>query len=248
MNDNNHRDKPGPETAPGPDPVAVNRMFGRIAGRYDLVNHLLTGGVDLAWRRALVRAVAAARPSRVVDLATGSGDVAFALRRALPPEVEILGLDFCRPMLDEAEKKKRRRQPCPNLNFVLGDVLDLPMEAGTADAATISFGLRNLTDRGRGLAEMRRILKKGTGRLYVLEFTQPARWIRPFYFPYLRHILPRLAGRISGDESAYRYLNTSIEGFPPAERISAEIEAAGFHHVRARAMTGSIVTLHQARA
>ncbi len=236
-----------PSTA-GPDPAAVSGMFGRIAGRYDLVNHLLTGGIDVWWRRNLVRAVTASNPSRVVDLATGSGDVAFALRRALTDEVEIVGLDFCRPMLEEAEKKKQRRASCPNLNFAFGDILELPLDDGSADAVTISFGLRNLANRAKGLREMRRCLKPDTGRLFVLEFTQPARWIRPFYFPYLRHVLPCLAGWISGDVAAYRYLNTSIEGFPPAARITAEIESAGFREVRARSMTGSIVTLHEALA
>ncbi len=229
-----------------PDPEAVSAMFGRIAGRYDLVNHLLTGGIDIRWRRALVRAVKAASPSIAVDLATGSGDVAFALRRALPGEAEIIGLDFCRPMLDKAEEKKAAAgKAVQNLSFGFGDILDLPLPDDHADAVTISFGLRNLADRACGLGEMRRILKKG-GHLFILEFTQPARWIRPFYFPYLRHILPQLAGRISGDVSAYRYLNTSIEGFPSKESITREIEEAGFQDVRVRPMTGSIVTLHQA--
>ena len=237
-----------PSAFPGPDPEAVSAMFGRIARRYDRVNRILTGGIDLRWRRALVRAVAAAEPARVIDLATGSGDVAFALHRALPKDVRILGLDFCRPMLEEAEKKKGRLNNVSNLDFDFGDVLELPIDDGTADAVTISFGLRNLADRALGLKEMRRILNPDTGRLFVLEFTQPARWIRPFYLPYLRHVLPRLAGCISGDVSAYRYLNTSIEGFPPAGEITQEIETAGFREVRARPMTGSIVTLHEARA
>ncbi len=237
-----------PGNPPPPDPEEVSRMFGRIAGRYDLVNHLLTGGIDVRWRNRMVRAVAGTRPARVVDLATGSGDVAFALRRALPDHVEITGLDFCRPMLEEAERKKAARRHCPNLKFAFGDILQLPLDDGAADAVTISFGLRNLADRARGLREMRRILKKESGRLFILEFTHPARWMRPFYFPYLRHVLPRLAGCISGDVSAYRYLNTSIEGFPPKEQITEEIETAGFQDVRAHPMTGSIVTLHEARA
>ena len=247
MTDAKRRNKSSPPAA-GPDPEAVSAMFGRIAGRYDLVNHLLTGGIDIRWRRALVKAVAATSPSHVVDLATGSGDVAFALRRLLPEGVAITGLDFCRPMLDRAEEKKAAAgRAAENLSFAFGDALDLPLSDNTADALTIAFGLRNLADRERGLREMRRILKGG-GRLFILEFTQPARWIRPLYFPYLRHVLPRLAGCISGDASAYRYLNSSIEGFPSKESITREIEAAGFQEVRVRPMTGSIVTLHQATA
>lgn len=231
-----------------PDPEAIQSMFGRIAGRYDLVNHLLSGGIDRGWRRRLVNEVVAAHPSRVVDLATGSGDVAFALHSALPPATEIRGLDFCEPMLEEAGKKKARRNCAETLTFQRGDVLDLPLPDGFADVVTIAFGLRNLADRDRGLREMRRILRRGSGRLFILEFTQPARWMRPLYFSYLRHVLPRLAGWISGDPTAYRYLNTSIEGFPEKEKITSEIEAAGFSDVRARPMTGSIVTLHSARA
>ncbi len=240
---------PSPQSggAGGPDPAAVSNMFGRIARRYDLVNHLLTAGIDVRWRNRLVRAVAATSPDRVVDLATGSGDVAFALRRALPAEVDIAGLDFCRPMLDEAERKKNERGGGANLTFTFGDALDLPLPDAGTDAVTIAFGLRNLADRARGLREMHRVLRPGRGHLFILEFTQPARWIRPFYFPYLRHVLPRLAGCVSGDQAAYRYLNTSIEGFPSRESISREIEAAGFEDVRCQPMTGSIVTLHQAR-
>ena len=245
MTDAKRRNESSPPAA-GPDPEAVSAMFGRIARRYDLVNHLLTGGIDFRWRRALVKAVTATSPSHVVDLATGSGDVAFALRRALPEKVAITGLDFCQPMLDRAEEKKAAAgQSAKNLSFAFGDALGLPLADDKADAVTIAFGLRNLADRERGLREMRRILKAG-GQLFILEFTQPARWIRPFYLPYLRHVLPRLAGCISGDTSAYRYLNTSIEGFPSKESITREIEAAGFREVRVRPMTASIVTLHQA--
>lgn len=229
-----------------PDPRAVNSMFARIAGRYDLANRLLSCGADLGWRRQLVRAVSRSRPSRILDLATGSGDVAFALCGALP-EAEVLGMDFCQPMLDQAEAKKTERalSSSDSPSFVQGDALSLPFEAASFDALTISFGLRNLANRDRGLREMHRVLRPG-GKLYVLEFSQPAGWFRPFYYFYLRRILPGVAGLVTGDRAAYVYLNETIAEFPDRVRLAEEIAAAGFSSVSARPMTFGIVALHEA--
>lgn len=230
-----------------PDPVAVNAMFGRIAGRYDLANHLLSGGLDFLWRRRLVREVRRTAPATIIDLATGSGDVAFALRRALPDSTMITGLDFCPPMLDEAERKKTRSPRFASLRFALGNLLELPLENETADAVTISFGLRNAADRNRALREIHRILRQPHGTLFVLEFSQPRRWFAPVYFFYLRHILPRVAAWCTGDKSAYDYLCGSIEQYPGRDAISAEIRAAGFSDVRAIPLTLGTVALHIAR-
>ena len=229
-----------------PDPAAVNSMFGRIARRYDLANRLLSGGRDVVWRRRLVVAARASAPRDVLDLATGSGDVAFALGRAVP-EARIVGADFGAPMLAEAERKKAAAGGYANVVFQAGDALALPFPSARFDAVTIAFGLRNLANRARGLAEMRRVLRPG-GRLFVLEFSQPHAWFRPFYLLYLRRILPALAGRVTGDRAAYVYLNESIEEFPNRPALSAEIAAAGFTAVKARALTFGIVALHEARA
>jgi demethylmenaquinone methyltransferase/2-methoxy-6-polyprenyl-1,4-benzoquinol methylase len=228
-----------------PDPIAVNSMFGRIAPRYDAANHLLSGGIDFWWRRRLIREAARCQPQTVVDLATGSGDVVFALQKTLPGEPTIIGLDFCAPMLAEAEKKKATDPRFRQLSFQLGDVLALPLADASTDVVTIAFGLRNLANREKGLREMRRILKPG-GTLLILEFTQPARFLRPFYYFYLNHILPPVAGWISGDRPAYDYLNNSIEAFPDKQQLSAEIRAAGFNAVEACGLTGSIVAIHRA--
>jgi len=229
-----------------PDPSAVNSMFGRIARRYDVANRLLSGGLDLWWRRRLVAAVRRQRPSTVLDLATGSGDVAFALSRGLPSEVEIVGMDFCQPMLDEAEVKKNASPGrYPNVRFRPGDGLALPLPDASVDAVTISFGLRNLADRARGLREMRRVLRPG-GSLFVLEFSQPHAWFRPLYLFYLRNILPAIAGLVTGDRAAYVYLNETIERFPDRAQLAREISEAGFVNVRACAMTMCVVALHQA--
>jgi|SRR6185312_2471358 len=224
-----------------PDSAAVNSMFGRIAGRYDLANRLLSGGRDLGWRRRLVAAAGRAQPRELLDLATGSGDVAFALERGVPSAGRIVGLDFCLPMLAEAERK---RPAGSRISFQAGDALALPFSDGSFDAVTIAFGLRNLADRSRGLAEMRRVLRP-KGRLLVLEFSQPSAWFRPFYLAYLRHVLPWLAGRVTGERAAYAYLNESIEVFPGREALAGELRAAGFAGVTAVPLTLGIVALHE---
>jgi demethylmenaquinone methyltransferase / 2-methoxy-6-polyprenyl-1,4-benzoquinol methylase len=229
-----------------PDSAAVNAMFGRIAGRYDLANRLLSGGLDRLWRRRLVEAVRQSSPDRVLDLATGSGDVAFALARSLPPGTRIRGVDFCLPMLAEAEKKRSPAgaQACPNLSFSLGDAFELPFSEGAFDSVTLSFGLRNMSDRSRCLAEIRRVLRPG-GRLFVLEFSQPRPWLKPAYFFYLRNILPLMAGWVTNDRTAYEYLNRTIEAFPDADALAAEFRAAGLELVKVTRLNFGIVALHE---
>ena len=275
-------------------------MFSRIAKRYDLANRLLSGGADVWWRWRLVRDVRRAAPSDVLDLATGSGDVAFALSRRLSATTAITGMDFCQPMLDEAEAKKaracssnatlecggraKRRHrfgqimpavlPAPlkavspvanapsatalqnsapplatryaNITFRQGDGMALPLPDACVDAVTISFGLRNMADRHRSLCEMRRVLREG-GRVFVLEFSQPWRWFRPIYYFYLRHVLPAIAGIVTGDRAAYDYLNNTIERFPARAALEVELRAAGFSGVMSHGMTCGIVALHTGR-
>ena len=230
-----------------PDPVAVNSMFGRIARRYDIANSLLSCGIDSRWRRQLVSAVQLRAPRAVLDLATGSGDVAFALSRKLTRGTAITGMDFCQPMLDQAEAKKSAAagSEYKNITFLQGDGLALPLRDESFDAVTIAFGLRNLADRDRGLREMRRVLRPG-GELFVLEFSQPYSWLRPFYYFYLRRVLPLIAGAVTGDRDAYVYLNQTIGEFPDRVTLAREIAVAGFSNVRAKPMTFGIVALHQA--
>lgn len=221
-------------------------MFSRIAGRYDVANHLLSGGVDFWWRRVLVRRVHDVGPRDVLDLATGSGDVAFALADGLPPGVRILGMDFCQPMLDEAVKKRAASARWQPIDFRQGDGMALPLGDAQFDAVTISFGLRNMADRHKSLSEMRRVLRPG-GRLFVLEFSQPFAWFRPVYYTYLKYVLPTIAAVVTGDRGAYEYLCGSIEQFPGRDAMSAEILRAGFKSVRATPLTFGIVALHEAQ-
>jgi demethylmenaquinone methyltransferase/2-methoxy-6-polyprenyl-1,4-benzoquinol methylase len=229
-----------------PDPKAVNTMFARIAGRYDIANHLLSGGIDYWWRQRLVRAVYDSHAASVLDLATGSGDVVFALADGLAPGVTLLGMDFCQPMLDEAVKKREENHRWTHVEFRLGDGMALPLPDASFEAITISFGLRNMVNRAKALREMRRVLKPD-GRLFILEFSQPMVWFRPFYYTYLKYVLPIVAGIITGDRSAYEYLGGSIEQYPDRSAMSEEIRQAGFNSVRALPLSCGIVALHEAR-
>jgi demethylmenaquinone methyltransferase/2-methoxy-6-polyprenyl-1,4-benzoquinol methylase len=231
-----------------PDPVAVNSMFARIACRYELANHLLSGGLDIWWRRRLVGAVKRQQPAEVLDLATGSGEVAFALRARLGAGTQVVGMDFCQPMLDQANTKLEKLDPSRkrSLSFRQGDGLALPLPDASFDAVTISFGLRNMADRALSLREIYRILRPG-GRLFVLEFSQPPAWLRPLYYFYLRRLLPAIAGAVTGDRAAYVYLNETIEQFPGRPALAAEIRAAGFDPVIATGLTFGTVALHEAR-
>lgn len=228
-----------------PEGAAISKMFGQIAHRYDAANHLLSGGVDFYWRRVLVRMVARNDPKVVVDLATGSGDVAFALRGKLPAAVRLTGLDFCEPMLAEARQKQRERFQDDAICFAFGDCMNLPLEDESVDAITIAFGVRNFEDRLCGLREMRRTLRPG-GRAFILEFSQPYAWFRPFYYAYLKIILPPLAALVTGRKDAYCYLADSIEGFPARDTLSSHIREAGFTAVTAHPLTFGIVAIHEA--
>ncbi len=221
-------------------------MFAGIAGRYDLANHLLSGGIDFYWRRVLTRMVRRCAPKNVADLATGSGDVAFKLRDRLGTGVPVIGLDFCEPMLDEARAKRGAKPSFTDIEFAFGDCMELPLPDASVDAVTISFGVRNFEDRQRGLKEILRVLRPG-GHLFVLEFSQPDAWFRPIYYLYLKYILPWVAALATGDKSAYDYLAGTIENFPTKEALSEQLKLAGYETVEATGLTFSIVAIHEAR-
>jgi demethylmenaquinone methyltransferase/2-methoxy-6-polyprenyl-1,4-benzoquinol methylase len=220
-------------------PEAISAMFGRVAPRYDLLNHVLGGGLDIYWRRRLVRAVAAQQPPRVLDLATGSGDVLLALQRHRAYTQNALGADFCLPMLQQARAKK-----APNL--LAGDALRLPFADASFDAVTIAFGLRNLADRLAGLREMRRVLRSG-GRAYILEFSHPPALIAPLYFWYLRRVMPLYARLFTPERGAYQYLGESIEAFLTQPDLAAMMVQAGFTSARWTNLTLGLVALHIAQ-
>jgi len=211
-------------------------MFAQISSPYDGINRLFSLGIDVWWRRRLVRRVLQQNPQRVLDLATGSGDVALLLGKC---GVEVCGLDFCLPMLQQAREKG-----CCGL--AQGDGLQMPYADATFDALTVAFGFRNFSDYDRGLSEIKRVLKPG-GWLYILEFTDPARWFRPLYYFYLCRVMPVLAGWISRHAPAYHYLAGTITRFPTAEDLAAQMQRHGLTEVAWDKLSCGIVAIHRAR-
>ena len=217
--------------------LAVRRMFSAIAERYDLANHLLSGGMDFLWRRRAARLVAGWDPARTLDLATGSGDLALSLRAACPRSL-VVGADFCHPMLREA-----RRKNLPDL--VTADAMRLPFAPATFDALTVAFGLRNMESWPGALAEMSRVIRPD-GHLLVLDFSVPPAPLRWLYRPYLHHVLPRVAAFLTDQKSAYDYLGDSIEAFPSGEAMCALITSCGFREATFTPLSGGIVSLYTA--
>ena len=213
-------------------PDAVRSMFDRISPVYDAMNRTMTMGLDQRWRRAAVAAVV--RPGdRVLDACCGTGDLAVA---ALEAGGRVTGLDFSERMLERARRKSTE------VDWVQGDALAMPFEDGTFAAATVGFGVRNLDDLERGLAELRRVLKAG-GRVAILEITRPSGLLAPFYRLWFDGLVP-LLGKLLPGGSAYTYLPASVRRFPGPEELAGLLRVAGFEDVRWKTFAGGIVALH----
>jgi demethylmenaquinone methyltransferase/2-methoxy-6-polyprenyl-1,4-benzoquinol methylase len=217
-------------------PDAVRRMFDRIAPVYDAMNRTMTVGLDRRWRR--LTAASVVRPGdAVLDACCGTGDLAIAAARA---GGRVTGLDFSEAMLDRARRK------APGLEWVRGDLLELPFGAGSFDAATVGFGARNVDDLSGALSELRRVLRPA-GRLAILEITRPRGPLAPFYRLWFDGVVP-LLGKLLPGGSAYTYLPASVRRFPGPVELTRMIEAAGFRDVQVRLFAGGIVALHTADA
>ncbi len=219
------------------DPAAVREMFERVARRYDLANHILSGGLDFWWRARASEIVRQWQPRRLLDLATGSGDLALTIQRKLP-ECEITGADFSPEMLAVAQRKGLQKT-------VVADALHLPLADGSFDVVTVAFGLRNMADWSAALREMGRVLRPG-GHLLVLDFSLPRGALRPLYRFYLHRCLPWIAGLITGEREAYQYLGASIEQFPSGPAMCALLESSGFSDAKNDPLSGGIVTIYRA--
>jgi demethylmenaquinone methyltransferase/2-methoxy-6-polyprenyl-1,4-benzoquinol methylase len=214
----------------GPD--AVRRMFDRIAPVYDVMNHVMTAGLDRRWRRLTARA--AVRPGdRVLDACCGTGELALACVRE---GGRVTGLDFSEPMLERARRKG------DSVEWVAGDVLALPFADAAFDAVTVGFGVRNVPELDRALAELRRVVRPG-GRIAILEITRPHGLLSPFYRLWFDGLVP-LLGRLLPGGSAYTYLPASVRRFPGPPELAALLASAGFESVRFRLLAGGIVALH----
>ncbi len=219
----------------------VRSYFDAIAGRYDLMNTLLSFGLHHAWKRTTIRAARISGAMRVLDVCGGTGDLAALAARRLGPAGSVTLYDFSRAMM--CAGRRRARQP-RTLHYVCGDARALALKDESVDAVIIGFGLRNLADMDAGLREFRRVLVHG-GRLVCLEFSHPAgELLRRFYDLYSYLVIPVLGRLIAGSREAYTYLPDSIREFPPPERLQQMMEQAGFREVACRLLTGGIAAIH----
>jgi demethylmenaquinone methyltransferase/2-methoxy-6-polyprenyl-1,4-benzoquinol methylase len=222
----------------------IRRMFDGIAPRYDLLNHLLSLNVDRAWRRRVVRQVPLG-DGPLLDLCTGTGDLAFEYDRACGGRKRIIGADFSMEMLAHAVRKSRRRGSHPRIQFVQADAQQLPFADDIFEVVTVAFGLRNVTDTDRGLREMVRVTRPG-GRVAVLEFSRPRHWLfGRAYRAYFRYLLPLVGQLFSrSGEKAYVYLPASVMEFPDGEALAGRMRAAGLRDVTFTPFTVGIATLY----
>jgi demethylmenaquinone methyltransferase / 2-methoxy-6-polyprenyl-1,4-benzoquinol methylase len=230
------------------DPGKIHswKMFNRIAKTYDLVNLMLSFGLDTLWRKKVGSLVPKRPGLAVLDLATGTGDQIISLWNSCSPNIEKgMGMDLSEGMLDIGRRKIEEKKLQDVIGMEVGDATDIPAEAASYDAVTISFGIRNVPDVPASLREMHRILRP-SGKALILEFSMPSnpvvRWGHLFY---LRHVLPLVGGAVSGDFEAYRYLNTSIESFPYGRDFCRLMEDAGFDTVVAHPVSLGIATIYE---
>lgn len=223
----------------------VQRMFGEIAPKYDRLNHLLSFQIDRYWRWRTVRIAAPADDTPILDVCTGTGDLALAYHRKAKGRATVVAADFCPEMLAIGDEKRRRAGIGDSLRFVEADTQDLPFEDDHFQIVSVAFGLRNVSDTDRGLREMTRVCQPG-GRVVILEFSQP-RW-QPFkaiYGWYFRNILPRVGQLLArNSQAAYEYLPESVGEFPAGEALAEKMRTAGLADVRIRAFTLGVATLY----
>jgi len=229
-----------------PPRAQVWQMFDRIAGRYDLLNHILSFGQDIRWRKK-VASILPERPNlTILDLATGTGDQLFYLLQCSERIAHATGTDLATEMLARGREKIRQRQLQDVISLQEGDAENIRYNDQSFDALTITFGIRNVTDVNKSLAEMYRVLKPG-GRVIILEFSLPKNIIiKKLYLLYFRYILPFIGGLISGDRYAYRYLNQTVETFPYGETFCNLISLQGFKKVKMIPLTFGVATIYYA--
>jgi demethylmenaquinone methyltransferase/2-methoxy-6-polyprenyl-1,4-benzoquinol methylase len=219
----------------------VNRMFDRVARRYDAMNSVMTAGLHHRWRERAADRAGLSEGDSALDVCCGTGDLALELAGRVGPRGRVVGCDFSEPMLDLARAKAEQRGAA--VRFEFADALRLPYDHRSFDAVTVGFGVRNLADLDRGLGEMARVLRPG-GRLVILEITQPRRQpLALFYSLWFDRIVP-LLGSMAGDRDAYSYLPESVRSFPSPQGLAARMDAAGFERIRVTILAGGIIAIH----
>ncbi len=224
----------------------VEQMFDNISSNYDFLNHFLSFGIDHIWRRKTIKVVAENQPKLILDVATGTGDLAFAAQKKINSE-KIIGLDLSNGMLEVGRTKIDKRKLNDKLEFIQGDSENLPFEDHYFDAVMVSFGVRNFENLNIGLKEIHRVLKNN-GKIIVLEFSKPKSFpIKQSYYIYSKFILPVFGSLISKDKSAYRYLPESVAAFPEGNDFLEQLDLVGFSNLKLKKLSGGIATIYSAK-
>ena len=224
----------------------VEEMFDNISSNYDFLNHFLSFGIDNIWRKKTIKVVAEDNPKLILDVATGTGDLAFAAQKTINPK-KIIGLDLSNGMLNIGRTKIEKRKLKDKLEFIQGDSENLPFEDQYFDAVMVSFGVRNFENLNKGISEIFRVLKKN-GKIVVLEFSKPKKFpIKQTYFIYSKYFLPLFGSLISKDKSAYHYLPESVEAFPEGADFLEKLREIGFLNLKLKKLSGGIATIYSGK-
>ena len=221
----------------------VEDMFDNIAPKYDLLNHTLSMNIDVSWRNTLVKMLRNDNPKSVLDVATGTGDLAIAIQRGTG--AQVLGYDLSQQMLNVGIEKVKRLGLSDKITMVKGDAENIPFEDNKFDAVSVAFGVRNFENLDKGLSELRRVVKEN-GSVYILEFSKVEGFLRPFYMFYFKNILPQIGKLISKDNRAYTYLPDSVEAFPHGNEMKEILEKIGFRSVMYKKLTFGVATIYKA--
>lgn len=223
----------------------VATMFDNIAGNYDFLNHFLSLGIDIFWRKRLVRKLQKQKPQNILDVATGTADLAIAMMKIKP--FNVVGIDISNGMLEVGRKKIKQQDLEKTIQLQQADSEDLPFEDATFDAVTVSFGARNFENLQKGLSEMARVLKPG-GKIYILEFSKPTLFpFKQLYDFYFKFVLPLIGKLLSKDNAAYTYLPESVKAFPHGKELNSIIENCGYTNAKNHPLTMGIASIYTAQ-
>ena len=223
----------------------VATMFDNIAGNYDFLNHFLSLGIDIFWRKRLVRKLQKQKPQNILDVATGTADLAIAMMKIKP--FNVVGIDISNGMLEVGRKKIKEKDLEKTIQLQQADSEDLPFEDATFDAVTVSFGARNFENLQKGLSEMARVLKPG-GKIYILEFSKPTLFpFKQLYDFYFKFVLPLIGKLLSKDNAAYTYLPESVKAFPHGKELNSIIENCGYTNAKNHPLTMGIASIYTAQ-